>query len=118
MSDQKPQLLRRKQASEYLREIWGLERTVGTLTQDAFHGRGPDFVYINGVPYYQPSAIDAWIEAQLKPTKQRRDHKAIGGGMRTKTAPRIVRPRSEAPSAKRRRKADNASAGLSEAAEA
>jgi hypothetical protein len=110
MSDQKPQLLRRKQASEYLREIWGLDRTVGTLTQDAFHGRGPDFVYINGVPYYQPSAIDAWIKAQLVPTKQSRDHKAIEGGMRTKTAPRIVRPRPETPATKGRHRNSEPSA--------
>jgi hypothetical protein len=86
--------LRRKQVSEYLDKNWGIQRSPGTLGQDAVHGTGPDFFYVNGLPYYWPAHLDAWAKARLqgKPANRARDHKRIvGTGMRSRTAPRIVR---------------------------
>jgi hypothetical protein len=96
MQQKKQRPLRRNDASKYLQEIWGLRRAPGTLGQDAVHGTGSDFFYVNGLPYYWPAGLDAWAKVRLqgKPANRAQDHKRIiGTGMRSRTAPHIVRGR-------------------------
>jgi hypothetical protein len=57
--------LRRKQASIYLREKYGLERAPSTLAKDAVIGGGPVFRRINRVPLYLTSDLDEWVASKL-----------------------------------------------------
>jgi hypothetical protein len=56
-------LLRRGEASDYLRREHGLQRAASTLAKDACSstGEGPPFKYINRIPYYWPSGLDDWV---------------------------------------------------------
>jgi hypothetical protein len=60
-------LLRRKGASEYLRETHGLERAPSTLAKLAVIGGGPIFRRAGRVPLYSPEDLDAWAESLLSP---------------------------------------------------
>jgi hypothetical protein len=83
-----PQLLRRQQASEYLQEVWGLQRATTTLAKDAVQGVGPPFHYIEDYPYYLPKELDAWVKSLLsKPTRlTRKRHNGHQQQERTSTA--------------------------------
>ena len=58
-------LLRRKAASDYLRETHGLERAPSTLAKLAVIGGGPIFRRAGRVPLYSPEDLDAWAESLL-----------------------------------------------------
>jgi hypothetical protein len=60
-------LLRRKQASDYLREKHGLERAPSTLAKLAVIGGGPIFRYAGRIPLYPPENLDAYAESVLSP---------------------------------------------------
>jgi hypothetical protein len=57
--------LRRRQASIYLRETYGLGRSPSTLAKDAVIGSGPVFRRLNGVPLYSTSDLDEWVASKL-----------------------------------------------------
>jgi hypothetical protein len=54
-------LLSTKAASEYLRDHWGLKRSVRTLQQMRRDGDGPRFRRSGNDVMYAPAAIDAWV---------------------------------------------------------
>ena len=58
-------LLRRKAASDYLRETHGLERAPSTLAKLAVIGGGPIFRHAGRIPLYSPEDLDAWAESLL-----------------------------------------------------
>jgi hypothetical protein len=59
--------LRRKAASIYLRETYGLERAPSTLAKLAVLGGGPPFRRMNRVPLYAEDDLDKWVESKLGP---------------------------------------------------
>ena len=61
--------LRRKQASEYLREQWGIERTPGTLAKLAVIGGGPRFQHAGRIPLYPIVELNDWARSTLSPLK-------------------------------------------------
>jgi hypothetical protein len=58
-------LLRRKAASDYLRETHGLERAPSTLAKLAVIGGGPIFRRAGRIPLYSSEDLDAWAESLL-----------------------------------------------------
>jgi hypothetical protein len=58
-------LLRRKAASDYLREIHGLERAPSTLAKLAVIGGGPIFRRAGRIPLYSQEDLDAWANSLL-----------------------------------------------------
>jgi hypothetical protein len=61
----KKRLLRRSQASQYLWEKYGLRYALQTLAKYACQGVGPEFQYIEKVPYYTPTNLDRWVIDRL-----------------------------------------------------
>jgi hypothetical protein len=59
--------LRRKAASDYLRETHGLDRAPSTLAKLAVTGGGPIFRRANRVPLYSTEDLDAWVKSKLSP---------------------------------------------------
>jgi hypothetical protein len=60
-------LLRRKAASDYLREIHGLERAPSTLAKLAVIGGGPVFRRAGRIPLYSADDLDDWAISLLSP---------------------------------------------------
>src|SRR5262245_50333127 len=58
-------LLRRKAASEYLRETHGLERAPSTLAKLAVIGGGPIFRRAGRIPLYSPSDLDDYASSLI-----------------------------------------------------
>jgi hypothetical protein len=58
-------LLRRKAASDYLRETYGISRAVSTLAKLAVTGGGPPFRRDGRLPLYSPDDLDAWAQTVL-----------------------------------------------------
>ena len=58
---------RRKDASLYLKEVWGISRTPKTLAKLAVIGGGPEIEYDGRVPTYTEPGLDAFAEAVLSP---------------------------------------------------
>ena len=56
---------RRKEASTYLLETWGISRTPKTLAKLAVIGGGPPMEYDGRIPLYTDEGMDVWAEAQL-----------------------------------------------------
>jgi hypothetical protein len=61
--------LRRAEASHYLKNTWGISRTVGTLAKLAVVGGGPKFQYAGRTPLYPEAELDAWAVSILSPLK-------------------------------------------------
>jgi hypothetical protein len=59
--------LRRKEASEYLQNRWGIRCAPGYLAKLAVTGGGPPFRKRNRDPLYAPSDLDAWVESKIGP---------------------------------------------------
>lgn len=59
--------LRRKNASKYLLDMWGISRTAKTLAKLAVTGGGPSFQKDGRFPLYLEAELDAWAERQLSP---------------------------------------------------
>jgi hypothetical protein len=57
--------LRRKAASDYLRETHGLDRAPSTLAKLAVIGGGPIFCRAGRVPLYSPESLDTWVASLL-----------------------------------------------------
>src|SRR5258707_14208723 len=58
-------LLRRKAASAYLHETYGLERAPSTLAKLAVIGGGPVFRRMNRVPLYSIDDLEEWVASKL-----------------------------------------------------
>jgi hypothetical protein len=61
--------LRRTEASEYLKQKYGIERTAGTLSKLAVTGGGPRFQHVGRIPLYPTDELDRWAENILSPLK-------------------------------------------------
>lgn len=59
--------LRRKDASIYLLDTWGVSRTAKTLAKLAVTGGGPPFRKDGRFPLYLEADLDVWVEKQLSP---------------------------------------------------
>ena len=59
--------LRRTEASEYLKDRWGIDRAPSTLAKLATIGGGPTFERANRIPLYQPEFLDEWARSILSP---------------------------------------------------
>jgi hypothetical protein len=57
--------LRRKAASIYLHETYGVDRAPSTLAKLAVIGGGPPFRRINRIPLYATADLDLWVESKL-----------------------------------------------------
>jgi hypothetical protein len=56
---------RRKAASLYLKENWGVNCAHGTLAKYAVTGGGPVFRRMGRVPLYSTDDLDKWVESRL-----------------------------------------------------
>jgi len=66
-----PKLIRRREASQYLFEVHGLQFAPDTLAKFACQGNGPEICFVNKIPFYRPTELDAWAKAKIsKPTTQ------------------------------------------------
>ena len=63
----KTRRLRRKEASAYLRDEWGIIRTPNTLAKLATIGGGPPFEKDGRFPLHTEEGLDEWARAQLSP---------------------------------------------------
>jgi hypothetical protein len=64
-----PARLRRKQASEYLRQRHGITLSPATLAKLAVVGGGPAFRKDGPFPLYEPDVLDAFAAARLGPLR-------------------------------------------------
>ena len=61
--------LRRTEASQYLKEKWGIERKPSTLAKLAVIGGGPRYESANRTPLYPEPELDAWATSIMSPLK-------------------------------------------------
>jgi hypothetical protein len=61
--------LRRAEASLYLKQKHGIDRTPGTLAKLAVVGGGPRFQHCGRVPLYTHDELDSWAASILSPLK-------------------------------------------------
>jgi hypothetical protein len=61
---------RRKAASEYLKDRWGIERAPSTLAKYACLGGGPRFESAGRVPLYPEPELDEWAQSILSPLRR------------------------------------------------
>ncbi len=59
--------LRRTEASQYLKDEWGINRAPSTLAKLATIGGGPMFERANRIPLYSPEFLDEWARSILSP---------------------------------------------------
>jgi hypothetical protein len=57
--------LRRREASVYLRAVWGIERAPATLAKLACIGGGPPFYKDGRIPIYDRPDLDDWAQSRL-----------------------------------------------------
>jgi hypothetical protein len=60
-----PPRLRRREASEYFREVWGLPLASNTLAKLAVTGEGPVFQRWGRLPVYSLADLDRYAEERL-----------------------------------------------------
>jgi hypothetical protein len=60
---------RRTEASQYLKEKFGIERKPSTLAKLACIGGGPKYQVAGRVPLYPESELDRWATSILSPLK-------------------------------------------------
>jgi hypothetical protein len=59
--------LRRKNASAYLKETWGIDYAPRTLAKLACIGGGPEMEYAGRFPLYTEPLLDAWATEKISP---------------------------------------------------
>jgi hypothetical protein len=57
--------LRRREAAEYLLEVWGVQIAANTLAKKAVQGTGPQFTKWGKWPYYSLADLDEYAEERL-----------------------------------------------------
>ena len=66
--------------SPYLRNEWGMRRTIGTLGNLAVKGGGPEFQKDGHRTLYTPDALDTWAEKHLsRPVKSTAEFRELVG---------------------------------------
>jgi hypothetical protein len=58
---------RRKEASAYLKEVWGLDYSPKTLAKLACIGGGPEIEYAGRIPTHTEPGLDNFARAKLSP---------------------------------------------------
>ena len=58
-------LLSRAEASDYLRGVWKIPHSIGTLAKLAVVGGGPEFRKAGRIPLYPQDGLDAYARAKL-----------------------------------------------------
>ena len=58
-------LLSRTEASDYLRGVWKIPHSIGTLAKLAVVGGGPEFRKAGRIPLYPQDGLDAYARAKL-----------------------------------------------------
>ena len=61
--------LRRAEASEYLKDKFGLDYKPSTLAKLACLGGGPRFEHAGRFPLYPEPELDAWATSRISPLK-------------------------------------------------
>ena len=59
------EFLRRKQASHYLQEQYGISCATSTLAKYATIGSGPKYSKFNRFPLYAKSDLDIWVQERM-----------------------------------------------------
>jgi hypothetical protein len=72
-----PQFLRRRQASQYLAEVWGLKYAESTLARLCCQGQGPRTSYDGRTALHSPDALDAFARSRITATRARRDRRQV-----------------------------------------
>lgn len=62
----RPKMLTRERAREYLLEVWGVELSTSALANWATQSAGPRYAVIGRRAYYRVTDLDEWIEAQIE----------------------------------------------------
>jgi hypothetical protein len=57
--------LRRREAAEYLLEVWGVQIAPNTLAKKAVEGTGPEFTKWGKWPYYELDGLDKYARERL-----------------------------------------------------
>ena len=73
--------LRRSEASEYIRNTWGLSYKANTLAKLATIGGGPPYELFGRWPVYREAELDKWVEDRLSDLKSSTSDKKRGGSM-------------------------------------
>jgi hypothetical protein len=60
-----PKYLRPRDASAYLRTVFGIKRTPNTLCKDRCLGGGPEFVRFGREVLYPVEALHEWVAAKV-----------------------------------------------------
>ena len=72
--------LRRAAASEYLKEVWGLDYAARTLAKLACIGGGPAMEYADRIPLYTEPSLDSFARSKLsgpvRSTSERQEQRA------------------------------------------
>jgi hypothetical protein len=61
--------MRRREASDYLKTVWGIDRAPTTLAKLACIGGGPSFRHCHRTPLYPSDSLDDWAKSILSPLK-------------------------------------------------
>jgi hypothetical protein len=71
--------LRRREASDYLKTVHGIQVAPSTLAKLATLGGGPAMQYVSRFPLYPISELDAWAAGKLGSTVQNTSEKHVKG---------------------------------------
>lgn len=71
--------LRREEASEYLRQTYGIRCAPATLAKLVTTGGGPRYFKANRSPLYPTDELDVWAQQKLGPLRSSSADYAIGG---------------------------------------
>lgn len=63
------QMLTREEAAAWF-AARGVRVTKGYLAKLAVQDKGPAFAKIGRTPYYRPADLQAWLDAQTRPTRK------------------------------------------------
>ena len=77
---------RRSEASNYLKEVWGLSYGPRTLAKLACVGGGPPMEYASRFPLYPEDGLDEWAAAKISPRVNSTSELRSGSGRRVETA--------------------------------
>jgi hypothetical protein len=81
-----PKYRNRKEASQYLREVWGLQRSPTYLAKLAVIGGGPAFRKANRTPLYDDPCLDAYATSIIGPlVRSTSEVRTVGADLSAKT---------------------------------
>jgi hypothetical protein len=70
MMNDRPHFFRRRAASEYLKETWGLDFAPRTLAKIAcVSSDGPAMHYVGRIPYYSKESLDEFARKKIGPAR-------------------------------------------------